>query len=83
MTSETLPYGQLTHEPRVLLGPGPSNLHPRIFQAMSSPILGYADPEFFRIMDQTMTLLRFLFQTKNELTITLPGTGMAAMRALV
>ena len=83
MTSETLPYGQLTHEPRVLLGPGPSNLHPRIFQAMSSPILGYADPEFFRIMDQTMTLLRFLFQTKNELTITLPGTGMAAMETAI
>lgn len=74
---------QLKHQPRVLLGPGPSNLHPRVAQAMTSPILGYLDPEFLAIMDQTMALLRSLFQTQNELTITLPGTGMAAMEAAV
>ncbi len=38
-------FKQLVHEPRTLLGPGPSNLHPRVFQAMTSPILGYLDPE--------------------------------------
>ncbi len=50
---------------------------------MASPILGYMDPEFLVVMDETMALLRFLFQTRNELTITLPGTGMAGMEAAI
>ena len=75
--------GELGHDPRVLLGPGPSNLHPRVFRAMASPILGYLDPDFLAIMDQTMGLLRHLFQTDNELAITLPGTGMSGMEAAV
>ena len=75
--------GELRHDPRVLLGPGPSNLHPRVFRAMASPILGYLDPDFLAIMDQTMVLLRHLFQTDNELAITLPGTGMSGMEAAV
>ena len=49
------PFGQLRHEPRVLLGPGPSNLHPRVAQAMTSPVLGYLDPEFLAIMDRNST----------------------------
>ncbi len=73
----------MPHEPRVLLGPGPSNIHPRIFQAMISPILGYLDPDFLAAMDDTMVRLRYLFQTENEFAITLPGTGMAAMEAAV
>ncbi len=75
--------GELTHDPRVLLGPGPSNLHPRVFRAMGSPILGYLDPDFLAIMDHTMALLRHLFQTENELSITLPGTGTTGMEASV
>ena len=75
--------GELGHDARVLLGPGPSNLHPRVSRAMASPILGYLDPEFLAIMDQTMALLRSLFQTENELSITLPGTGMSGMEAAV
>ena len=75
--------GELRHDARVLLGPGPSNLHPRVFRAMASPILGYLDPEFLAVMDNTMALLRHLFQTENELSITLPGTGMSAMEAAV
>lgn len=73
----------MSHEPRVLLGPGPSNVHPRVFQAMISPILGYLDPDFLLAMDETMARLRYLFQTDNEFSITLPGTGMAAMEAAV
>ena len=73
----------MSHEPRVLLGPGPSNVHPRVFQAMISPILGYLDPDFLLAMDETMVHLRYLFQTENEFSITLPGTGMAAMEAAV
>ncbi len=76
-------YGQLVHEPRVLLGPGPSNLHPRVVQAMTAPVLGYLDPDFLTVMDETMELLRGLFQTRNELTIALPGTGMAGMETAV
>ena len=75
--------GELRHDARVLLGPGPSNLHPRVFRAMASPILGYLDPEFLAVMDNMMALLRHLFQTENELSITLPGTGMSAMEAAV
>ena len=83
MTLNGQPIGQLCHEPRVLLGPGPSNVHPRVFQAMTSPILGYLDPEFLEIMDDSMELLRHLFQTKNEVAITLPGTGMSGMEASI
>jgi alanine-glyoxylate transaminase/serine-glyoxylate transaminase/serine-pyruvate transaminase len=75
--------GELTHGPRVLMGPGPSNLHPRVSRAMTAPILGYLDPDFLAIMDHTMVLLRHLFQTTNELSITLPGTGMAGMEAAI
>ena len=82
-TINDLSTGELKHDPRVLLGPGPSNLHPRVFRAMGSPILGYLDPDFLAIMDDTMALLRHLFQTENELSITLPGTGMSGMEAAV
>jgi alanine-glyoxylate transaminase/serine-glyoxylate transaminase/serine-pyruvate transaminase len=83
MTTDPNSFTQLTHEPRTLLGPGPSNIHPRVFQAMTSPVLGYLDPEFLVIMDETMALLRHLFQTKNEMAITLPGSGMAGMEASI
>jgi alanine-glyoxylate transaminase/serine-glyoxylate transaminase/serine-pyruvate transaminase len=83
MNSTDSPFAQLRQDPRVLLGPGPSNIHPRVSQAMTSPILGYLDPEFLRIMDDTMALLRHLFQTENEMAISLAGTGMAAMEAAV
>ena len=43
---------------------------------MTSPVLGYLDPDFLLVMDETMALLRHLFQTENEMAITLPGTGM-------
>jgi alanine-glyoxylate transaminase/serine-glyoxylate transaminase/serine-pyruvate transaminase len=83
MTTDAQTYQQLRHQPRVLLGPGPSNMHPRVFQAMASPVLGYVDPDFLVVMDETMSLLRHLFQTRNEMTISLPGTGMAAMEAAI
>ena len=84
MTPKTDPSTlELGHDPRVLLGPGPSNLHPRVFRAMASPILGYLDPDYLAIMDHTMVLLRHLFQTDNELSIALPGTGMCGMEAAV
>lgn len=83
MTTSNQTFDQLRHQPRVLLGPGPSNLHPRVAQAMVSPILGYLDPDFLGVMDDTMVLLRHLFQTENRMAITLPGTGMAGMEAAI
>jgi alanine-glyoxylate transaminase/serine-glyoxylate transaminase/serine-pyruvate transaminase len=50
---------------------------------MASPVLGYVDPDFLVVMDETMSLLRHVFQTGNEMTISLPGTGMAAMEAAI
>lgn len=64
---------------RVLMGPGPSNVPPRVLQAMSSPCIGHLDPYFLTIMDETQQLLRFLFQTENALTIPVSGTGSAGM----
>jgi alanine-glyoxylate transaminase/serine-glyoxylate transaminase/serine-pyruvate transaminase len=67
--------------PRLLLGPGPSMVHPRVLRAMATPPVGHMDPQFFAIMDETQALLRPLFQTTNRLTFTLPGTGSAGMEA--
>ncbi len=65
--------------PRLLLGPGPSTIHPRILRAMATPVVGHMDPQFLAIMDETQALLRQVFQTQNRLTLTLPGTGTAGM----
>ncbi len=64
---------------RTLMGPGPSDVPPRVLQAMSAPCIGHLDPYFLSIMDETQTLLRFLFQTENALTIPVSGTGSAGM----
>ena len=74
-------YQELKPPRRILLGPGPSNVHPRVQQAMTAPLLGYMDPYFFTIMDDIMKLLRFLFRTENELTFPISATGMAGMEA--
>ncbi len=66
---------------RVLLGPGPSAVSPRVLRAMSIPLVGHLDPAFLRIMDETKRLLQFVFQTRNELTIPISGTGSAGMEA--
>ncbi len=72
---------QLNVPYRTLLGPGPSNLHPRVQAAMMSSMLGHLDPYFISIMEDTMKLLRYCFQTKNELTFPVSGTGSAGMEA--
>jgi len=67
--------------PKTLLGPGPSNVHPRVYKAMTSPVLSHMDPEFWDIMDETVDLLREVFQTSNGLTLPISGTGSAGMEA--
>jgi alanine-glyoxylate transaminase/serine-glyoxylate transaminase/serine-pyruvate transaminase len=64
---------------RLLMGPGPSDVPPRVLQAMSSPCIGHLDPYFLAAMDETQELLRFLFQTANPFTIPVSGTGSAGM----
>ena len=64
---------------RVLMGPGPSDVPPRVLQALSAPCIGHLDPAFLSIMNETQNLLRFLFETENELTIPVSGTGSAGM----
>jgi len=64
---------------RVLMGPGPSDVPPRVLQALAAPCIGHLDGYFLQIMDETQTLLRFLFQTDNALTLPVSGTGSAGM----
>jgi alanine-glyoxylate transaminase/serine-glyoxylate transaminase/serine-pyruvate transaminase len=70
---------QRNPKPKLLLGPGPSNPDPRVLRALSEPTLGHLDPDFVAIMDDTTDLLRYVFSTKNPLTIPVSGTGMAGM----
>jgi len=65
------------------MGPGPSNVDPHVLKAMSAPTLGHLDPEFLEIMNETMDLLRYVFQTKNQLTMAMPGTGSAGMETVL
>jgi alanine-glyoxylate transaminase/serine-glyoxylate transaminase/serine-pyruvate transaminase len=66
---------------RILMGPGPSNIHPRVQMAMTAPILGHLDPYFVTVMEDTVTLLRKVFRTENKLTLPVSGTGSAGMEA--
>ncbi|EGC28993.1 hypothetical protein DICPUDRAFT_99972 [Dictyostelium purpureum] len=68
---------------RLLLGPGPSNLHPRVNQQLTSSMIGYTDANYYTVMDETMELMRYLFQTDNHFTIPISGAGTAAMETCV
>lgn len=74
----TLP-SQLNPSPRILLGPGPSDAHPRVLTAMATPLLGHLDPQFLAIMNETQEMLRQALGTKNPLTFPVSATGMAGM----
>jgi alanine-glyoxylate transaminase/serine-glyoxylate transaminase/serine-pyruvate transaminase len=65
------------------MGPGPSDVHPRVLQALSTPLLGHLDPEFIKIMTETQQMLRYVFQTENKITLPISGTGSAGMEAAV
>ena len=66
---------------RVLLGPGPSMAHPRVMRALSAPTVGHLDPELLALYAEEQDLLRMVFQTKNEWTFALSGTGTSGMEA--
>ncbi len=64
---------------RTLMGPGPSDVHPRILAALSRPTIGHLDPEFVSMMDEVKTLLQYAFQTDNDMTIPVSAPGSAGM----
>lgn len=68
------------HPPvRTLMGPGPSDVNPRILEAMSRPTIGHLDPQFVGLMDEMKELLQYAFQTRNELTMPVSAPGSAGM----
>lgn len=74
-------YTDLDTPARILLGPGPSTVPSRVLRAMAQPLVGHLDPEFIALMNEVQAMLRFVFQTDNELTIPISGTGSAGMEA--
>jgi len=64
---------------RTLMGPGPSDVHPRILSALARPTIGHLDPAFVGMMDEVKSLLQYAFQTKNQLTIPVSAPGSAGM----
>jgi len=68
---------------KTLMGPGPSNAHPRVLQAAGLPLLGHLHPEFVKIMDEIKDWLKYAFQTSNTRTFPISGTGHAGMESAV
>lgn len=68
---------------RTLLGPGPSNVHPRVYRAMQAGVVGYLDDSYVDVMRDLQRGLRYLFQTDNEYTLAVSGTGSAAMEVAI
>tara|TARA_R110002110_G_scaffold406421_1_gene626250 strand:+ start:48293 stop:49471 length:1179 start_codon:yes stop_codon:yes gene_type:complete len=66
---------------RTLMGPGPSDVSPRVLGALARPTIGHLDPEFVRLMDEIKALLQYAFQTTNELTLPVSAPGSAGMEA--
>ena len=64
---------------RTLMGPGPSDVSPRVLGALSRPTIGHLDPLFIQLMDEVKALLQYAFQTENELTLPISAPGSAGM----
>jgi len=79
--SDALP--ELNPPLRTLMGPGPSDIHPRVLEAMAKPTVGHLDPYYLQLMDRMQDLLRQLFRTKNEMTMAISATGSAGMETCV
>jgi alanine-glyoxylate transaminase / serine-glyoxylate transaminase / serine-pyruvate transaminase len=83
MSMEKSEIRDLNTSSPILLGPGPSVVHPRVLRVMATPVVGFMDPQFLGIMDEVQVLLRELFQTSNPLTFPISGTGGAGMEAAI
>lgn len=75
-------FGPLNPPPRLMMGPGPVNVDPRVLNAMSMPLLGQFDPAFTEYMNQVMALYRRVFQTHNQWTFLIDGTARSAIEAI-
>ncbi len=71
--------GQLNPVGRLLLGPGPSDVHPRVLSVMATPLMGHLDPQFLVLMNEVQSMLQQAYQTQNRLTFPVSATGMAGM----
>ena len=76
-------YAPLQAPRRLLFGPGPSMVAPRVYQAMSQNVVGHLDPFFFEVAGEIRTLLGYAFSTGNSFNIAISGTGSAGMEAAV
>jgi alanine-glyoxylate transaminase/serine-glyoxylate transaminase/serine-pyruvate transaminase len=74
-------YKRFSPPKRLLLGPGPSPVDDRVLSAMCTPVLGHLDPLFLQCMDDVQSLLRYVFETENRVTIPISATGSAGMEA--
>src|ERR1041384_8297310 len=81
MTMTTPP--PLNPPTRILLGPGPSDIHPRVLQALAAPTVGHLDPYYLQLMNGMQEMLRQLFRTRNDMTMAISGTGSAGMETTV
>ncbi len=70
-------------KPRLLMGPGPSDVNPRVLQALARPTIGHLDSQFVKILDDVRDMLRQVFQTRNEFALAVSGTGSAGMETCV
>lgn len=68
---------------RVLMGPGPSTVPPRVLEAMARPTLGHLDPVFLALMDEIRDRLQAVFRTRNQMTLAVSGTGSAGMETVL
>jgi alanine-glyoxylate transaminase/serine-glyoxylate transaminase/serine-pyruvate transaminase len=81
ISSHRLGLDPINTPSRLLLGPGPSNAHPTVLQALARTPIGHLDPLYIQLMGEVQELLRYVWQTDNRLTIPMSGTGSAAMEA--
>lgn len=76
-------YPPLNPPVRVLLGPGPSEIHPRVLQALAAPTVGHLDPYYLSLMNDMQRMLREVFRTENAMTMAISATGSAGMESTV
>jgi len=80
-TKQPVLFKELDPDPRLLMGPGPVDVYPRVLRAMSTPLQGQFDPQFTQYMNEVQVLYRQVFDTENEQTFLVDGTARAAIEA--
>src|SRR5215475_14948365 len=76
-------YAPLQAPARLLFGPGPSMVAPRVYQAMSQPVVGHLDPFFFQTVEEVRSLLGYAYSTSNTFNVAISGTGTSGMEAAI